>query len=105
MKWTENKQWKGIGRFTKWPYFKRKEESCASKHFTLSLSFIIIGLICAFEYIVMNKNNIRPYALYKRRQLHQVPIASNEKDTAFDLHNLAESNIYPKLPLTSSVSV
>ena len=38
---------------------------------------IIIGLTCAFVYIVMNKNNIRPYILYKRRQLTQVPIASN----------------------------
>ena len=73
---------------------------------------IIIGLTCAFVYIVMNKNNIRPYILYKRRQLTQVPIASNVeaktrfKDTAFELHNLAESNIYPKLtPLTSSVPV
>ena len=60
----------------------------------------------------MNKNNIRPYILYKRRQLTQVPIASNVeaktrfKDTAFELHNLAESNIYPKLtPPTSSVPV
>ena len=72
-------------------------KTCASEHFTLSLSFLIIGLIYAFENIVNNKNNISPHVLYKRRQVHQVPIASNEQDTDFDLHNLAESNIYPEI--------
>ena len=72
-------------------------KTCASEHFTLSLSFLIIGLIYAFEKLVNNKNNISPHVLYKRRQLHQVPIASNEQDTDLDLHNLAESNIYPEI--------
>ena len=71
--------------------------------------FIIICIIGAIVYIALNKNNIRPYQLYKRKQVQQVPIASNSTsrftDTAFELHKMATNNIYPNLPSTSSVPV
>ena len=77
--------------------------------FYLIIVFIIICIFGAIVYIHLNKNNIRPYLLYKRRQLQQVPIATNATtrftDTAFELHKMATNNIYPNLPSTSSVPV
>ena len=77
--------------------------------FYLVIMFIIMCIIGAIVYIYLNKNNIRPFQLYKRRQLQQVPIASNPTsrftDTAFELHQMATNNIYPNLPSTSSVPV
>ncbi len=72
--------------------------------FYLVIIFIIICLIGAFVYI--NRNNIiRP--VYNRRRL-QIPTASSNTrftDTALELSQLAATNIYPKLPQTSSVPV
>ena len=74
--------------------------------FYLIIIFIIICLIGAFIFVYINRDNIiRP--VYNRRRL-QIPTASSTTrftDTAFELSQLAATNIYPKLPQTSSVPV